>query len=107
MGSINIAMYGDSCSHGGALIDVLGTEPSVFINNKPIAVGNSSTTLKGFQGPCGLYAPPKHIPGGTTAGPSTGSLTVFAGSIPVHRSGDMRGCGANTISTSNVFTSDT
>jgi uncharacterized Zn-binding protein involved in type VI secretion len=107
MASINIATYGDSCSHGGALIDVLGTEPSVFINNKAIAVGNASTTLKGFQGPCGLYDPPVHESGNTVAGPSTGSPTVFAGGIPIHRSGDVRGCGATTFSTSNVFTSDT
>jgi len=111
-----VARMYDTCDHDFAPIgrDGKGIESTVLVNSRPIAVTDG--TGDGATGPCGLwrdnltpagdgfdthplgrsplYPPGSNPPG--VPGPTTGSNTVFAGGLPVHRFNDGRGCGAET-----------
>jgi len=114
-----VARMDDTCDHGGAPIgqDGKGIESTVLVNSRPIAITDG--TGDGATGNCGLFSendptksgddihPLGESPLGPhpgVPGPTTGSNTVFAGGLPVHRFNDDRGCGAETNTASpNVW----
>ena len=88
------AFYGSLSSHGSG--GILAATSNVKVNTLNIAViGDDANPDDLCPGAGGDHCNPK---------PSTGSSTVFAGGIAVHRVGDLRLCGGSTTTGSvNVF----
>ena len=76
--------------------------PTVLVGSKPIAIVPLAPTgeVHSHTVPDPDTSVPSH--------PTTGSISVLAGGLPVHRVGDLRACGAVTevLEQHNVFIGD-